>query len=80
MSPRRWRLASGDWRAETGEKRDRNSPYKRARECRITASTGISDRYEAPETPELRVETVSVTPDDCAQDAMLKLEQLSLIG
>jgi len=65
---------------EECEKRDRKGLYKLAREGRIKEFTGISDPYEAPEAPELRVDTVLVTPDDCAQDVMLKLEALGLIG
>jgi adenylylsulfate kinase (apsK) len=65
---------------EECERRDRKGLYKLAREGKIKEFTGISDPYEAPETPELRVETVSVTPDDCAQQVMLKLEALGLIG
>ena len=62
------------------EKRDRKGLYKLAREGKIKEFTGISDPYEAPEKPELRVDTVQVTPDDCAQEVMLKLESMGLIG
>ncbi|TVQ57707.1 MAG: bifunctional sulfate adenylyltransferase/adenylylsulfate kinase [Rhodobacteraceae bacterium] len=65
---------------EECERRDRKGLYKLAREGKIKEFTGISDPYEAPETPELRVDTVQVAPDDCAQDVMLKLEALGLIG
>jgi sulfate adenylyltransferase len=65
---------------EECERRDRKGLYKLAREGKIKEFTGISDPYEEPEAPELRVETVSVTPDDCAQQVMLKLESLGLIG
>ncbi|SEA64054.1 bifunctional sulfate adenylyltransferase/adenylylsulfate kinase [Rubrimonas cliftonensis] len=65
---------------EECERRDRKGLYKLAREGKIKEFTGISDPYEEPGAPELRVETVSVTPDDCAQEVMLKLEQLGLIG
>ncbi|MEL6773826.1 MAG: adenylyl-sulfate kinase, partial [Pseudomonadota bacterium] len=54
--------------------------YKLARQGKIKEFTGISDPYEAPETPELSVNTVSVTPDDCAHEVMLKLESLGLFG
>ncbi|MFN3262197.1 MAG: bifunctional sulfate adenylyltransferase/adenylylsulfate kinase [Pikeienuella sp.] len=64
---------------EECEKRDRKGLYKLAREGKIKEFTGISDPYEAPETPELRVETVNTTPDDCAADVMLKLESMGLI-
>ncbi|MGF1551316.1 MAG: bifunctional sulfate adenylyltransferase/adenylylsulfate kinase [Paracoccaceae bacterium] len=65
---------------EECEKRDRKGLYKLAREGKIKEFTGISDPYEAPEKPELRVETGNVTPDDCAHEVMLKLESLGLLG
>ncbi len=65
---------------EECEKRDRKGLYKLAREGKIKEFTGISDPYEAPENPELRVETLSVTPDDCAQAVMLRLEAMGLIA
>jgi sulfate adenylyltransferase len=65
---------------EECEKRDRKGLYKLAREGKIKEFTGISDPYETPESPELRVDTVQVSPDDCAQEVMLKLESLGLIG
>jgi sulfate adenylyltransferase len=65
---------------EECERRDRKGLYKLAREGKIKEFTGISDPYEAPEAPEIQVDTISVTPDDCAQDVMLKLESLGLIA
>jgi adenylylsulfate kinase (apsK) len=65
---------------EECERRDRKGLYKLAREGKIKEFTGISDPYEAPEKPELQVDTNDVSPDDCAQDVMLKLEALGLIG
>jgi sulfate adenylyltransferase len=65
---------------EECERRDRKGLYKLAREGKIKEFTGISDPYEMPGAPELKVDTHSVTPDDCAQEVMLKLEALGLIG
>ena len=65
---------------EECERRDRKGLYKLAREGKIKEFTGISDPYEEPAAPELRVETVNVAPDDCAHAVMLKLEALGLIG
>ena len=62
------------------ERRDRKGLYKLAREGKIKEFTGISDPYETPDSPELRVDTENVSPDDCAQQVMLKLEALGLIG
>ncbi|MFV0473688.1 MAG: bifunctional sulfate adenylyltransferase/adenylylsulfate kinase [Pikeienuella sp.] len=65
---------------EECERRDRKGLYKLAREGKIKEFTGVSDPYEAPEAPELRVDTVNVSPDDCAHDVMLKLESMGLIA
>ena len=62
------------------ERRDRKGLYRLAREGKIKEFTGISDPYEAPTDPEVRVDTISVTPDDCAHRVMLKLESLGLFG
>lgn len=65
---------------EECEKRDRKGLYKLAREGKIKEFTGISDPYETPENPELRVETENVDVDNCAHQVILKLESMGLIG
>jgi sulfate adenylyltransferase len=65
---------------EECERRDRKGLYKLAREGKIKEFTGISDPYEAPEDPEIRLDTESVDPDHCAHRVLLKLEGLGLIG
>jgi sulfate adenylyltransferase len=65
---------------EECERRDRKGLYKLAREGKIPEFTGISDPYEAPETPELRVDTEGTDVDFCAQQVLLKLEGMGLIG
>ncbi len=65
---------------EECEKRDRKGLYKLAREGKIKEFTGISDPYEEPTKPELRVDTSGQEVDYCAQQVLLKLEQLGLIG
>jgi len=65
---------------EECERRDRKGLYKLAREGKIKEFTGISDPYDVPETPELRVETEGVEVDACAHQVVLKLEQMGLIG
>ena len=62
------------------ERRDRKGLYKLAREGKIKEFTGISDPYEEPQTPELRVQTEGVDVDYAAQQVLLKLEQMGLIG
>jgi len=65
---------------EECERRDRKGLYKLAREGKIKEFTGISDPYEAPETPELRLDTEGTEVDFCAQQVILKLESMGLIA
>ena len=65
---------------EECERRDRKGLYKLAREGKIKEFTGISDPYDVPESPELRVETENVEVDNCAHQVILKLESLGLIA
>ena len=62
------------------ERRDRKGLYKLARAGKIKEFTGISDPYDVPKTPELRLETEYVEVDNCAQQVFLKLESMGLIG
>ena len=64
---------------EECERRDRKGLYKLAREGKIKEFTGISDPYEEPKMPELRIETEDTEVDYCAQQVLLKLESMGLI-
>ncbi|WP_372609742.1 bifunctional sulfate adenylyltransferase/adenylylsulfate kinase [Aquicoccus sp.] len=65
---------------EECERRDRKGLYRLAREGKIKEFTGISDPYDVPENPELRVETENVEVDNCAHQVILKLESMGLIA
>ena len=65
---------------EECERRDRKGLYKLAREGKIKEFTGISNPYDVPENPELRVETENVDVDHCAHQVLLKLESMGLIA
>jgi len=58
---------------ETCEARDRKGLYAKARRGEIPEFTGISDPYEIPEHPELRVDTTGLTPMEAAQEIYLYL-------
>ena len=45
----------------------------------ITEFTGVSDPYEAPTNPELRIDTEALTPDESAQLILGKLAELGLV-
>ena len=65
---------------EECERRDRKGLYKLARAGKIKEFTGISDPYEEPKNPELRIETEKTEVDYCAQQVFLKLKNMGLIA
>ncbi len=58
---------------ETCEARDRKGLYAKARQGLIPEFTGISDPYEEPEQPELRIDTSNLSPMEAAQEVFLYL-------
>jgi sulfate adenylyltransferase len=64
---------------EECEKRDRKGMYAKARSGLIKGFTGIDDPYEAPETPEVRIDTTNLTPDEASQEILLFLGQKGFI-
>ncbi len=64
---------------ETCEVRDRKGLYAKARAGVLKEFTGISDPYEAPERPELLIDTRDCSPSEAAQRILLKLEGLGYI-
>lgn len=64
---------------EECEKRDRKGMYAKARAGLIKGYTGIDDPYEAPVSPELRIDTTQITPDEAAQEILLYLGQRGYI-
>ena len=64
---------------ETCESRDVKGLYKKAREGKIQNFTGISSPYEAPEKPEIVVDTENREVDDCVDSLLAALEQQGVI-
>ena len=52
---------------EVAEQRDVKGLYKKARSGELKNFTGIDSPYEAPEAPEIRVNTVDMTPAEAAE-------------
>jgi bifunctional enzyme CysN/CysC len=52
---------------EVAEARDVKGLYKKAREGKLKNFTGIDSPYEAPEHPDIRVNTVDMTPEEAAR-------------
>jgi len=61
------------------EERDVKGLYKKARRGEIANFTGISSPYEAPEAPELVVNTHTQTAEEAADSIVAKLKALGLI-
>ena len=63
-----------DCELEECEKRDPKGLYKKARAGEIPEFTGISAPYEAPEKPELTINTTSQSPEDSLAEIIGYLE------
>lgn len=64
---------------EVCESRDRKGLYAKARAGLIKEFTGISDPYENPTQPELKLDTSDMTPDMAANEIIVKLESLGYL-
>jgi sulfate adenylyltransferase len=64
---------------ETCEQRDRKGLYAKARAGILKEFTGISDPYEEPQNPEMRIDTRELSPDLAAHRVLVKLESLGYI-
>ena len=58
---------------EECEKRDRKGMYAKARAGLIKGFTGVDDPYEIPESPEVKIDTTNITPEEAAQEVLLYL-------
>ncbi|MBU1690860.1 MAG: bifunctional sulfate adenylyltransferase/adenylylsulfate kinase [Gammaproteobacteria bacterium] len=65
---------------EVCESRDRKGLYAKARQGLIPEFTGISDPYEVPENPELRINTAELSPIQAAQQIFLYLLSEGYLG
>jgi bifunctional enzyme CysN/CysC len=61
------------------ETRDVKGLYKKARRGEIPHFTGISSPYEAPENPELRLDTTAVSPEQAAEQIVATLQARGIL-
>jgi adenylylsulfate kinase len=61
------------------EGRDTKGLYAKARAGQIKEFTGISSPYEAPEQPELRIDTGGQSLEDCVQQVLAHLQAVGVI-
>ncbi|MDP9182072.1 MAG: adenylyl-sulfate kinase, partial [Actinomycetota bacterium] len=55
---------------DVAEQRDTKGLYAKARRGELPDFTGIDSPYEAPESPEVRVDTTSMTPEEAAEQVV----------
>ena len=65
---------------EVCEQRDRKGLYAKARAGIIKEFTGISDPYEPPKHPAVRIDTTDILPEEAAHQIFLHLEKEGYIG
>lgn len=65
---------------DTCEKRDPKGLYKKARAGEIKNFTGISDPYEAPEKPELVLDSNTKSIDQLADEVIAYLEKHGIVS
>ncbi len=65
---------------EVCEARDRKGLYAKARSGIVKEFTGISDPYEEPESPEVRIDTTEVSAEAAAQQVILHLQKEGYLG
>lgn len=63
----------------TCEERDPKGLYEKARAGKIRDFTGIDSPYEAPERPEVRLDTSTMSVDECVDRLLRYLQQRELI-
>jgi adenylylsulfate kinase len=64
---------------EACEERDVKGLYAKARSGEIKEFTGVSDPYEAPESPEITVDTEAQSPEESAKQIVAFLEERGLL-
>ena len=62
-----------DTTLDEAEKRDVKGLYKKARSGQLKNFTGIDSPYEAPESPEMRIDTTKLTAEQAADAIIAKL-------
>jgi bifunctional enzyme CysN/CysC len=61
------------------ERRDVKGLYRKARAGELKHFTGIDSPYEAPENPELHIDTTKLSSEDAAETIVAALEQRGLL-
>ncbi len=80
MAPGEFVEVHVDTPLEVVEQRDPKGLYRKARRGELKNFTGIDSPYEPPEQPELRVNTLRMSPEQAADAVVERVRALGLIG
>jgi bifunctional enzyme CysN/CysC len=64
---------------QVAESRDPKGLYAKARAGMIPNFTGIGSRYEAPSTPDIRIDAVALRPDEAAEEVLRRMMDIGLL-
>ena len=64
---------------DVAEQRDRKGLYKKARRGELINFTGIDSPYEAPEHPEIAIDTTITLPEDAAEIIIVHLRDRGIL-
>ncbi|HEX3244213.1 MAG TPA: adenylyl-sulfate kinase, partial [Chloroflexota bacterium] len=62
------------------EERDPKGLYQKARRGELANFTGIDSPYEAPESPEMRIDTTRLSADEAADLIIHRLHEMRMLG
>jgi bifunctional enzyme CysN/CysC len=62
------------------ERRDPKGLYRKARQGQLKNFTGIDSPYQAPESPEVHVDTTAAGPEDAADSILQALQERGILG
>jgi bifunctional enzyme CysN/CysC len=65
---------------EVAERRDPKGLYKKARAGRLANFSGIDSPYEAPETPEVHIDTTAIEPGAAAELVIARLCEMGVLA
>ncbi|MDA8063231.1 MAG: adenylyl-sulfate kinase, partial [Actinomycetota bacterium] len=65
---------------EVAEARDPKGLYRKARAGELPHFTGIDSPYEAPERPEVHLDTTSLTPEEAVEAVFAALVDRGIVG
>jgi adenylylsulfate kinase-like enzyme len=64
---------------EEATRRDTKGLYEKALRGEIKGFTGVDDPYEAPEDPDIRIDTDAESPEESAERIVALLEERGLV-